>query len=175
MTQLTDFKQWEKNIARVQLPKWKELPTLGLYVDQVAAVVNEQLANLGIEPLTKSMINNYVKKKVIQAPVKKKYAVNQIVDLLLIGLLKRNFPIEKIRASIAQITANFYPQAAYDRFVDIMNAALSGQPVPANNEIDPNKDRLMQLAVETVVASLKACHLLAALSQKETTVKPKKQ
>ena len=172
MTQLTDFQQWEKNIARVQLPKWQELPTLGLYVDQVAAVVNEQLANLGIEPLTKSMINNYVKKKVIQAPIKKKYAVNQIVDLLLIGLLKRNFSIEKIRSSIAQITANFYPQAAYDRFVEIMNAALSGQPLPDNDEIDPNKDRLMQLAVETVVPRKKPPHLFAAFNKEKTTVKP---
>ncbi|MBA2913912.1 DUF1836 domain-containing protein [Limosilactobacillus frumenti] len=173
MTQLTEFKQWENNISRVRLPKWKELPTLGLYVDQVAAVINEQLANLGMEPLTKSMINNYVKKKVIQAPVKKKYAVNQIVDLLLIGLLKHNFSIDKIRASIAQITANSYPQAAYDRFVDIMNASLSGQAIPANDELDSNKDHLMQLAVETVVASLKASHLLLALSREETTVTPK--
>lgn len=170
MTQLTEFQQWEKNIARVQLPKWKELPTLGLYVDQVAAVINEQLANLGIEPLTKSMINNYVKKKVIQAPVKKKYAVNQIVDLLLIGLLKHNFSIEKIRAGIVQVTANSYPQAAYDRFVEIMNAALSGQSLSDNDEIDPHKDRLMRLAVETVVASLKAQHLLAALDQDNPTV-----
>lgn len=174
MSELADFNQWEKNIARVRLPKWKELPTMGLYVDQVAAVINEQLANLGIEPLTKSMINNYAKKKVIQAPVKKKYAVNQLVDLLLVGLLKHNFSIEKIREGIAHVTANSYPQAAYDRFVDIMNTTLSGQPVPMNSEMDPNKDRLMQLAVETVVASLKASHLLAALDQTTTVVQPKK-
>ena len=68
-------------------------------------MINEYLTSLGMEPLTKSMINNYVKKKTIQAPIKKKYAVNQIVDLLLIGFFKNTFTINDIRQGILQITA----------------------------------------------------------------------
>ena len=143
MDKLKEYQQWQKNLARVRFPRWKELPTLGLSVDQVVAIVNEQLNHLGIEPLTKSMVNNYVKKKVIQAPIKKKYAVNQLVDLLLIGLLKSNFSLDDIRAGIAQVTINSYPQAAYDRFVEILNALLAGQEIPSDNAINPQNDRLI--------------------------------
>lgn len=170
MTTSTNFNQWERNISRVQLPKWKELPTLGLYVDQVAAVINEPLASLGLEPITKSMINNYVKKKVIQAPVKKKYAVNQIVDLLLIGLLKSSFSIDEIRTGIAQVTVKAYPQAAYDRFIDILNAELAGREIPQMKEGNLNNDRLMKWIVETLVNRLKAEQLLKDMYQHQAPV-----
>ena len=35
--------------------------------------------------------------------------VNQLVDLLLIGLLKSNFSLDDIRAGIAQVTYQFLP------------------------------------------------------------------
>lgn len=137
----------------------------GLYVDQVVAIVNEQLNHLGIEPLTKSMVNNYVKKKVIQAPIKKKYAVNQLVDLLLIGLLKSNFSLDDIRAGIAQVTMNSYPQAAYDRFVEILNALLAGEEIPSNNVINTQNDRLMTLALKSVLSRMDAAQLLTAMQK----------
>ena len=133
--------------------------------DQVVAIVNEQLNHLGIEPLTKSMVNNYVKKKVIQAPIKKKYAVNQLVDLLLIGLLKSNFSLDDIRAGIAQVTMNSYPQAAYDRFVEILNALLAGEEIPSNNVINPQNDRLMTLALKSVLTRMDAAQLLTAMQK----------
>ena len=130
-----------------------------------SAIVNEQLNHLGIEPLTKSMVNNYVKKKVIQAPIKKKYAVNQLVDLLLIGLLKSNFSLDDIRAGIAQVTMNSYPQAAYDRFVEILNALLAGEEIPSNNVINPQNDRLMTLALKSVLTRMDAAQLLTAMQK----------
>lgn len=89
------YQDWTGKLAQTRFPRWKELPTLGLYIDQVVTIVNDQLLAIGVEPLTKSMVNNYVKKKVIQAPVKKKYAVNQLVDLLLIGLFKTSFSLKR--------------------------------------------------------------------------------
>ena len=131
----------------------------------MVAIVNEQLNHLGIEPLTKSMVNNYVKKKVIQAPIKKKYAVNQLVDLLLIGLLKSNFSLDDIRAGIAQVTMNSYPQAAYDRFVEILNALFAGEEIPSNNVINPQNDRLMTLALKSVLTRMDAAQLLTAMQK----------
>ena len=165
MDKLEEYQRWQNNLARVRFPRWKELPTLGLYVDQVVAIVNEQLNHLGIKPLTKSMVNNYVKKKVIQAPIKKKYAVNQLVDLLLIGLLKSNFSLDDIRAGIAQVTMNSYPQAAYDRFVEILNALLAGEEIPSNNVINTQNDRLMTLALKSVLSRMDAAQLLTAMQK----------
>ena len=110
-------------------------------------------------------VNNYVKKKVIQAPIKKKYAVNQLVDLLLIGLLKSNFSLDDIRAGIAQVTMNSYPQAAYDRFVEILNALLAGEEIPSNNVINPQNDRLITLALKSVLARMDAAQLLTAMQK----------
>ncbi|MBB1062695.1 DUF1836 domain-containing protein [Limosilactobacillus fastidiosus] len=165
MTNLTKFKRWENSISRMHFPKWKELPSLGLYVDQVAAVINENLASLGMEPLTKSMINNYVKKKTIQAPIKKKYAVNQIVDLLLIGFFKNTFAIDDIRRGILQITSKDYPKQAYDRFVEILNARLKNEKVPDNPNFDPANEQLMNFGIDAVLASLKARYLLKMMAK----------
>lgn len=164
MTNLTKFKRWENTVSRMKFPKWEELPGLGLYVDQVAAVINEYLTSLGMEPLTKSMINNYVKKKTIQAPIKKKYAVNQIVDLLLIGFFKNAFAIKDIRQAISQITANDYPKQAYDRFVEILNARLRNEPIAANPNFNPANERLMNLGIDAVLTAIKARYLLNTMS-----------
>lgn len=163
----SDFQHWQAQLTTVSFPKWKELPTLGLYVDQVVTVVNEQLATLEVEPLTKSMVNNYVKKKVIQAPVKKKYAVNQVVDLLLICFFKVSFPIDSIRKGIAQVTIKTYPQRAYDSFVDLLSAKLAGQPVPQNEELTAVNRQLIEYAIDAVLAHLKAAHLLAGMQKDE--------
>ena len=168
MTNLTEFKRWENGISRMHFPKWEELPSLGLYVDQVAAVINEYLTSLGMEPLTKSMINNYVKKKTIQAPIKKKYAVNQIVDLLLIGFFKNTFTINDIRQGILQITAKDYPKA-YDRFVEALNARLRNEPIPANPNFNPSNEQLMVLGIDAVLAGLKARYLLETMADSNKT------
>lgn len=170
MTNLTEFKRWENGISRMHFPKWEELPSLGLYVDQVAAVINEYLTSLGMEPLTKSMINNYVKKKTIQAPIKKKYAVNQIVDLLLIGFFKNTFTINDIRQGILQITAKDYPKQAYDRFVEVLNARLiRNEPIPANPNFTPSNEQLMVLGIDAVLAGLKARYLLETMADSNKT------
>ena len=57
------YQDWTGKLAQTHFPRWKELPTLGLYIDQVVTIVNDQLLAIGVEPLTKSMVNNYVKKK----------------------------------------------------------------------------------------------------------------
>ncbi|WP_251573838.1 DUF1836 domain-containing protein [Limosilactobacillus agrestimuris] len=171
MTNLTEFKRWENSISRMHFPKWEELPSLGLYVDQVAAVINENLTSSGMEPLTKSMINNYVKKKTIQAPIKKKYAVNQIVDLLLIGFFKNTFAIDDIRRGILQITSKDYPKQAYDRFVEILNARLRNETIPTNPNFDPANEQLMNFGIDAVLAGLKARYLLKMMAKESQVEK----
>lgn len=171
MTNLTEFKRWENGISRMHFPKWEELPSLGLYVDQVAAVINEYLTSLGMEPLTKSMINNYVKKKTIQAPIKKKYAVNQIVDLLLIGFFKNTFTINDIRQGIFQVTTKDYPKQAYNRFVEVLNARLRNESIPTNPNFNSSNEQLMVLGIDAVLAGLKARYLLEIMADSNKTEK----
>ena len=166
------YQEWAGKLAQTQFPRWKELPTLGLYIDQVVTIVNDQLLAIGVEPLTKSMVNNYVKKKVIQAPVKKKYAVNQLVDLLLIGLFKTSFSIEEIRAGIAEVTVAAYPQKAYDQFVELLNARLAGRALQPLVDYQPSQ-QLELYAIDAVLTQLKATHLLRELHRQRSAAQVK--
>ena len=56
---------YAKTVADFRLPRWEQIPALGLYMDQVITVIDQALSPLigfGEEAtITPSMINNYVK------------------------------------------------------------------------------------------------------------------
>ena len=61
---------------------WEQIPDLGLYMDQVVTFISrayEPLYGAGLRgSLSPSMINNYVKSKLIPRPAGKKYSREQI-------------------------------------------------------------------------------------------------
>ena len=64
----------------IHIPRWNELPNVDLYLDQVVTFINSSLSEFlyssqdkgDNQILTKTMINNYVKNNLIDAPIKKK-------------------------------------------------------------------------------------------------------
>lgn len=81
--------------------QWEMIPDLGLYMDQVITIISHMYAPLyGEDPskyLSASMINNYVKSKLIPRPVGKKYSREQIALLAMIVVLKQVASMEDIR------------------------------------------------------------------------------
>ena len=73
MADFNQYTRWEHQMHDIKLPRWDDLPKFDLYMDQVTALINAVLGPLGVDTMTPAMINNYVKHKVILAPVKKKY------------------------------------------------------------------------------------------------------
>ncbi len=74
---MADNKQFSDYLAQLQkaqFPRWADLPQFDLYMDQVIQYVNDIVTPLGFGEITSTMVNNYVKKGVIQAPVKKSIA-----------------------------------------------------------------------------------------------------
>ena len=67
----------ELKIENFHIPRWNELPSIDLYIDQIITLIDNSLAPILCHhdgfPLTKSMINNYVKARIVDAPVNKKY------------------------------------------------------------------------------------------------------
>ena len=57
------------------LPRYQEIPDVGLYLVQAAKYINSCMAPLGETALTSSMISNYVKKGLIGNPVKDRKSV----------------------------------------------------------------------------------------------------
>lgn len=174
MMLLNEYKQWRKGLAKTQLKHWEDLPAMNLYVDQLVSVVNDQLTGLHVGQITKSMVNNYVKKGVIMAPVKKKYSAYQLAAVTVIALLKNTYSLDDIKAGFAQVTVNNYPEAVYNRFVDLFNALLREENFPTNEGIDEANEILMQLVAKSAYQRVLAVHLFSMMKQEQPPVQLKK-
>ena len=109
---------------KLHIPRWKELPNVDLYLDQVVTLVNETLSSFLSNPsseedtliLTKNMINNYVKNKIIEPPVKKKYNKNHLAKFFVICVLKEVYKMNDIKILIALALESAQIEIAYDNF-----------------------------------------------------------
>lgn len=80
------------------LPQVEELPDFGLYMDQVMTLMEKRFPKW---PLTKTMINNYTKDKILFPTEKKKYAREHLMMLSLIQILKRTLTLPEIKLLLA--------------------------------------------------------------------------
>ena len=81
-----------RRLCEYHCPRYEELPHIALYKDQVVSVLNEAVSPFyphGETPVTATMVNNYVKMKLLSPPEKKKYSTEQIACLYVIFLLKQ--------------------------------------------------------------------------------------
>ena len=92
--------RWDRFITDYHLPEWDAIPDLGLYMDQVILLLRQYLGPLSRgeedKPITASIINNYVRLKVMPPPVKKKYNRRQLSRIIIINMLKTALPMESI-------------------------------------------------------------------------------
>lgn len=89
------LEQWEKSVTAFHLPSWEELPALPLYMDQVIFLLNDYLSLFSLEEgeekqVTSAMVNNYVKNKLVPAPIKKRYGKMHLAYLIMVCLLKQS-------------------------------------------------------------------------------------
>ena len=116
------MRKWESYLNEHTLPSWDELPTLDLYMDQVVALINSYLGFLPKEVgmdavVTAAAINNYVRKKIVPAPVKKRYSRIHLAYLLLICSLKQSVSISYIQQMIPVSLTEEQVRDIYDQFV----------------------------------------------------------
>ena len=109
-------------------PRYDQLPDLTLYSDQVVDALNQYTAPLRTSysgPLiTPTMINNYVKQKLIDPPVKRRYNRDQIAHLYAICVLKQVFSISEI-AGLLEVQKHSYPfPVAYNYFCTELELAI---------------------------------------------------
>ena len=101
-------------IRGFRLPRYAEIPTVGLYLEQTIKYINAYLAPLGCLELTGSMVSNYVKKGLIPAPVKKQYYPEQISYLFFVALAKNLTSMENIDLLISVQRETYTLPVAYD-------------------------------------------------------------
>ncbi len=104
------------SIQNFRMPRYHELPNIGLYLEQAAKYINSFLAPLGCMEITTSMISNYVKKGLIDSPVKKQYYADQIAYLFFIAIAKNVLSMEHIQTLFSMQQKTYSNQVAYDYF-----------------------------------------------------------
>lgn len=122
------------SINEFHMPRWNELPNVDLYLDQVVNFINSTLSPYiflnndkkkeNIQLLTKTMINNYVKNNLIEAPEKKLYSKIQLAKLFVICILKQVYSMQDISTLISISLENTQAPEKYDTFCELFEKAL---------------------------------------------------
>ncbi len=129
---MTDFQQ--TGLAGYHCPRFRELPSIPLYKDQVVEELNRYLAPLHCGEITATMVNNYVKVKAIPPPEKKRYGRAQLAGLYLICMLKQVYSLGEITAMlrVAEEPEDF--PARYDTFCaeleEVFRGVFTGEALP---------------------------------------------
>ena len=81
-----------KHFESLDIVKSEDIPDISLYMDQMTSFIDEKLESFKREEddklLTKTMINNYTKNKLLPPSDKKKYTKNHVMLLILIYFYK---------------------------------------------------------------------------------------
>lgn len=76
--------------------KSEQIPQLSLYIDQILTLFST--GTMEEQALTKSMVNNYSKEKMLRPIKGKKYSREQILQILMICRMKSVLTMEQIKA-----------------------------------------------------------------------------
>lgn len=167
----------ERELASFRAPGWQELPDLDLYMDQVIGVLEKHLSVFFGEEkiLTSTMINNYVKNRLLPPPVNKKYNRTHLARLYQLCILKSFMQLSDAAALLEAMEKNGTPEEAYRRFCHALSDAVqnvfSGKR-SKDARTDP-VERALLAACETAACILRAkiCFEEARLREKT----PKKE
>lgn len=164
MAQAEPFSAYLDRLQQARLPRWTDLPQFDLYMDQVVQYINEIITPLGLDELTATMVNNYVKKGVIAPPIKKKYHKAQIANILIIAMLKPVFALDTIASGISYQLIDRPNNQAYDTFILAFIGAVQQVNNDFSGEVTINKvnradtaniqNAMVSLAINAVLEKL---------------------
>ena len=105
-----------QSVQGFSLPRYDQIPDVGLYLEQVTQYIEQLLRPLGIGKLTGSMVSNYVKQSIIGSPVKKRYNREQIAHLLFIAMAKGVMSLDDLAVFIRLQMRTYDTETAYNYF-----------------------------------------------------------
>ncbi len=121
---------------------WSQIPDLGLYMDQVVTLLGrtyQPLYGPDIKSfISPSMVNNYVKAKLIPRPDGKKYSREQVALLSMIVPLKQVCSMEDIRALLT-LSEGQTVEALYESFCSRFTQTMADIRAE-DNDISPAMD-----------------------------------
>ena len=91
-----------KHFEKLDIVKSEDIPDISLYMDQMTSFIDEKLTSFKKEEddklLTKTMINNYTKNKLLPPSDKKKYTKDHVMLLILIYFYKNVLSFADIKS-----------------------------------------------------------------------------
>ena len=117
-------KELLQSVEAFHLPRYKDLPDVGLYLDQLVRYVNRYFTLCEDYEITPSMVSNYVKHKLIPGPQKKCYGKESIAYLICVAYLKMVSSLDDIRM-MGEIQRESYDiPVSYDYFCEELENML---------------------------------------------------
>lgn len=116
------LRRWDKFITDYHLPEWETIPDFGLYMDQVIVLLEQYLSFIPSPAGTKehfvtsSTINNYVRLKIMPAPVKRKYHRVHIAYLIMILTMKQSLSISDVQKVIPPDSSEEEVRVVYENY-----------------------------------------------------------
>lgn len=106
------FRSILDHISGMDYIKPEDLPNIDLYMDQVTTFMEDQLASTKRHEddkiLTKTMINNYAKNRLLPSPDKKKYSKEHMLLLIYIYYYKSILSIGDIQSLLEPLTERYF-------------------------------------------------------------------
>lgn len=111
-------------LQEFDLPAYREIPDVGLYLDQVVKYINSFFRDFPEMQITGSMVSNYVKQKLVSSPVRKAYSKDQIAALIFISTAKTVLSMDHIRICLQTDSIFASARDSYDGFAADMKNIL---------------------------------------------------
>lgn len=122
-----------------KIPRWEELPDVELYLEQVISLIDSSIGKYinedGKKVITKTMVNNYVKQKIIEAPKNKKYDKTAVASLFVIAILKPVFSMHEITSLISLAFEANKTEISYNQFCKVTEDAV--KKIFRGEELEP--------------------------------------
>ena len=154
--------------AGFHLPRYRELPDVGLYLEQVVRLVNQLTAGRP-GPLTASMVSNYVKQKLLPGPIRKIYGRESLAYLVFLAYMKTVVPLEDIRRMEAIQKSSYDLIRAYDYFCEEFENlhqvvyGIKTEPAVVGVDVSPEKG-LLRSAILAVLQKMYLADYLALMN-----------
>lgn len=152
------------------LPRYDDLPDVGLYLDQVVKYVNRYLSICPGNELTPSMVSNYVKQKIIPGPVRKSYGPDTLEYLIFVAFMKMVIPMDVISYMISVQKSTYDLKVAYDYFcAEFENMlqvtfGLKEEPDEVGHD-DTDQKQLLKSAVQSIVHKIYLVNYIGVLKE----------
>lgn len=178
------YRALAERMTSIHISRFSELSRIELYLDQLLSLVDDELSFMRLPdegPLvTGSMVNNYVKRHAVPAPVKHRYTRRHICYVTCVCLFKRALSIEQVTRLIGYVEEENLDLAhTYDELCSALECALAEQfavgpdfvapavePVidlrdATGAKVDSPLDRTIEAAVVSLAAKIYVEQVLA--------------